>query len=196
MRYILDNEGYVKVCSRTEIVCESKTCTAYEGDVPEGYETIEEWVLNANINAYKVVDGQLVYDATKDNELQEQYEKESWSILLEKEIFSGILSSGSSLNYDFTPYKKLMFVYAIYDATATNNGGTSNVAWLYLDNTPRAGVHNTIVNVPYIADQAHPFFAEFIVSADKKKLTFNAWYGGAVQGTGDYYYVSRIFGYK
>lgn len=76
MRYILDSEGYVKVCSRTEIVCESQTCTAYEGDVPEGYETIEEWVLNANINAYKVVDGQLVYDAAKDEELQQKYDNE------------------------------------------------------------------------------------------------------------------------
>ena len=76
MRYILDNEGYVKVCSKTEIVCESKTCTAYEGDVPEGYETIEEWVQNANINAYKVVDGQLVYDADKDEELQQKYDDE------------------------------------------------------------------------------------------------------------------------
>jgi hypothetical protein len=77
MRYILDNEGYVKVCSKTEIVCESKTCTAYEGDVPEGYETIEEWVQNANINAYKVVDGQLVYDAAREAELEAKYKKQS-----------------------------------------------------------------------------------------------------------------------
>lgn len=77
MRYILDDEGYVSLCSDREISCENKTCTAYEGDVPEGYETIEEWVLNANINAYKVLEGQLVYDADKDAELQAIYKKQS-----------------------------------------------------------------------------------------------------------------------
>lgn len=61
MRYILDDEGYVKVCSKTEIVCESKTCTEYTGNVPDGYSSIEEWATNANIREYKIVDGQLVH---------------------------------------------------------------------------------------------------------------------------------------
>lgn len=96
MRYILDNEGYVKVCSKTEIVCESKTCTAYEGDIPEGYETIEEWVQNANINAYKVVDGQLVYDPDRDATLQEQYENESYTYSTTEKMV-GTWSNGKPL---------------------------------------------------------------------------------------------------
>ena len=100
MRYILDDEGYVKVCSRTEIVCESKTCTAYEGDVPEGYETIEEWVLNANINAYKVVEGQLVYDAAREAELEAKYKKQSGT------SFAQMWTNGSA---SFTTQEKVNF---------------------------------------------------------------------------------------
>lgn len=73
MRYILDDRGYVKYCSNNYITCENKTCTPYEGTIPEGYETIEEWVQNANIRAYKVVDGNLVFDEEEDARLQEEY---------------------------------------------------------------------------------------------------------------------------
>jgi hypothetical protein len=75
MRYILDDRGYVKYCSNTYITCENKTCTPYEGTIPDGYETIEEWVQNANIRAYTVVDGNLVFDAEEDARLQEEYEE-------------------------------------------------------------------------------------------------------------------------
>lgn len=74
MRYILDENGYVELCSATKLVCEDRTCTEYTGSIPDGYETIEEWAKNANIRAYKVIDGELVYDANKDAELQAQYE--------------------------------------------------------------------------------------------------------------------------
>ena len=76
MRYILDDNGYVEAFGTHPITCSNKSCTAYEGDVPEGYETIEEWVQMANIRAYKVVDGQLVYDSVRDEELQALYESE------------------------------------------------------------------------------------------------------------------------
>jgi hypothetical protein len=100
MRYILDSEGYVKLCSKTEIACDNDTCTAYEGDVPEGYESIEEWVLNANINAYQVIDGQLVYDADKDAKLQEKW------VLEDTEAKSKyyIDSKGSNSNGEWIKY--------------------------------------------------------------------------------------------
>ena len=73
MRYIIDDRGYVKYCSNNYITCENKTCTSYEGTIPDGYETIEEWVQNANIRAYKIVAGNLVFDAEEDARLQEEY---------------------------------------------------------------------------------------------------------------------------
>lgn len=91
MRYILDDRGYVRYCSNTYITCENKTCTPYEGSIPDGYETIEEWVQNANIRAYTVVDGNLVFDAEEDARLQEEYAFDG------KTIFEGKLKGGESV---------------------------------------------------------------------------------------------------
>ena len=44
LRYILNNDGYVCHASIGGlIVCDLGECTEYNGDVPDGYETIEEW---------------------------------------------------------------------------------------------------------------------------------------------------------
>lgn len=75
MRYILDDKGYVKYCSNTQMTCENKSCTEYKGSVPSGYATIEEWAVNANIRAYKIVSGNLTYDSAKDAELQKEYQQ-------------------------------------------------------------------------------------------------------------------------
>ena len=75
MRYILDDEGYI---SSVYFGCYGVGCTEYTGAIPEEYETLEEWGENANIKAYKVVDGNLIYDAAKDNEIQ---------LLIEKELY-------------------------------------------------------------------------------------------------------------
>ena len=79
MRYILDDNGYIESVSCTPIVCNNKGCTEYTGNVPEGYSSIEEWATTANVRAYKVVNGQLVYDSAKDTELSEKYKKESYT---------------------------------------------------------------------------------------------------------------------
>lgn len=71
MRYILNDSGYIEEISFTHgIVCNNKTCIEYTGSVPEGYESLAEWSDNANINAYKIVDENLVYDSTEDTRLQ------------------------------------------------------------------------------------------------------------------------------
>lgn len=75
MRYILDDRGYVKYCSDAYFNCENKSCALYEGIVPAGYGTIEEWANTANIRAYKIVNGNLVYDSTEDARLQEEYKR-------------------------------------------------------------------------------------------------------------------------
>lgn len=77
MRYILDNNGYVELCSETHIECNGRGCTEYTGEVPAGYESLEDWAINANIRAYKIVDGNLVYDANRCSILEAQFEKEA-----------------------------------------------------------------------------------------------------------------------
>lgn len=78
MRYILDNTGYVEeVVFGAVVICNNKSCTEYIGSIPEGYTSLEEWADTANIRAYKIVSGNLVYDSTRDAELQALWKTES-----------------------------------------------------------------------------------------------------------------------
>lgn len=80
MRYILDNEGYIFATSLDKdspIECELGSCTEYIGELPDGYGSLYEWQCNANIRAYKIVNGNLIYDALRDVELQEIYDEEN-----------------------------------------------------------------------------------------------------------------------
>ena len=78
MRYILDDLGYIEtVTFGGPVTCNNKSCTEYAGETPEGYDSLEEWDENANIRAYKIVDGNLVYDANRDAEIQMQCEIEA-----------------------------------------------------------------------------------------------------------------------
>lgn len=74
MRYELDSNGYI---SNIYFGCASGTCAGYQGAIPSGYDSLEDWAENANIKAYKIVNGNLVYDAQRDAELQTQYEVEA-----------------------------------------------------------------------------------------------------------------------
>lgn len=74
MRYELDENDYVL---SVFFGCSSGYCTGYEGEIPSGYSTIEEWALNANIRAYKMIEGNLVFDEARNKELEELYAKEA-----------------------------------------------------------------------------------------------------------------------
>ena len=70
MRYILDDLGYIEEISfGGTIECNCKTCTEYNGTIPKGYESLCEWAENVNIRAYKIVDGNLVYDENREKKL-------------------------------------------------------------------------------------------------------------------------------
>ena len=71
MRYILNDSGYIQAVSFNNLLeCQNKTCTEYTGTIPTGYENLAEWSENANINAYKIVEGNLVFDSDEDTRLQ------------------------------------------------------------------------------------------------------------------------------
>lgn len=75
LRYILDKNGYVCHASLGGLViCDLGECTEYNGEIPSDYKTIEEWYEEEieKLNAWKIVDGDLVFDEIKYNELEEQ----------------------------------------------------------------------------------------------------------------------------
>ena len=81
LRYILDKDGYVCHASVGGfIVCDSGECTEYNGKTPEGYETIDEWyevqINEKKLNSWKIVEGDLVFDANRDYKLRVAYERE------------------------------------------------------------------------------------------------------------------------
>lgn len=74
MRYEIDNENYIV---NVYFGCYGTECKEYTGEIPEGYETLPLWAENANIRAYKLEDGNLIYDENRDRELQAKYELET-----------------------------------------------------------------------------------------------------------------------
>jgi hypothetical protein len=96
MRYILDDNGYIDSVSCTPFNCKDKSCQEYTGTIPDGYLTLDEWALNANIRAYKIVDNNLVYDEAKDTTLQEE-----WALLVEDSNIIINFSPNNASAYDF-----------------------------------------------------------------------------------------------
>ena len=81
MRYILNKEGYIyDISFGAEILCELGNCTEYKGKIPSGYSSLEEWhdAEIDSLNAWKIVDGNLVFDASRDYKLKIKYEQENF----------------------------------------------------------------------------------------------------------------------
>ena len=76
MRYELNDDGYI---SKIFFGCQSGSCTEYTGSIPTGYTSLEEWEESEEdkLGAWKIVDGNLVYDANKYKELQSLWEVET-----------------------------------------------------------------------------------------------------------------------
>lgn len=110
MQYILDDNGYVyNAALGCTIECEQYgPCTEYTGTVPAGYTSIEEWLDNANINAYKIVSGNLVLDPVKLAELEseEAREAEENRAITAKELYNVLKISSEVNNEEFTAEKK------------------------------------------------------------------------------------------
>ena len=71
MRYILNDSGYIQAVSFNNLLqCQNKTCTEYTGEIPIGYENLAIWSETANINAYKIENGNLAFDSEENERLQ------------------------------------------------------------------------------------------------------------------------------
>lgn len=130
MRYILNDEGYIyNVSFGAEIQCDLGTCTEYKGKVPDGYSSIEEWHDEEidKLNAWKIVDGNLVFDENRCYKLQIKYEQEleENSHITRKEL--GMMSSEETAIYsDLFPSKSSNTDY-IASADGTDNLSTEEV---------------------------------------------------------------------
>lgn len=105
MRYILDTDGYVAYASvGNEIECDGESCVLYSGTVPEGYTSIEDWMSEANINAYKIVDGNLVLDSARLAylEAKEKSEENDNRHVTAKELYDLINVQSSVTEEEFT----------------------------------------------------------------------------------------------
>lgn len=74
MRYILDDNGYIEAVSCNHIECNNKGCQEYTGAVPTGYNSLAEWAEKAIIRAFKIVDGNLVFDEARATELETEWD--------------------------------------------------------------------------------------------------------------------------
>ena len=118
MRYILDNNGYVELCSTTPMFCNGRGCTEYTGTIPSGYRSIEDWANNANIRAYKIVDGNLVYDPNRDSDLQKEYEREAEdnTLATHRWVKDRVKTSSSVVTDEFSSEKSGNSLIVIDDA--------------------------------------------------------------------------------
>lgn len=115
MRYELDANGYVL---NVFWGCHFGECQEYTGTIPSGYESLIEWSEKANINAYYIEDGNLVYDADKDIELQLRYEQETIdnTPILYKDLYGSI----QILNSQYQTKTAVGKVIAINDVKRIN----------------------------------------------------------------------------
>lgn len=116
MRYILDESGYIDSVSCTPFNCKDKSCQEYTGTIPSGYDSLQEWAINANIRAYKIVDNNLVYDEAKDAELCEKWANNG----------AIIFDSGSNDNCSYLKYSNgFLFVSGSADIPTLKGGGAN-----------------------------------------------------------------------
>ena len=101
MRYILDDKGYIDSVSCTPYNCKDKSCQEYTGTIPTGYSSFTEWATNANIRAYKIVNGNLVFDEKREEELKTQWKREE-----EANLPTDIDLSGYATKEELNAYAK------------------------------------------------------------------------------------------
>lgn len=86
MRYKLDNAGYVCAVS---FGCYLDTCTEYTGEVPVGYNNLDEWASYACIQAYYISEGNLTLDSERLTECQNKQAQEAidYAPLVRKDLY-------------------------------------------------------------------------------------------------------------
>lgn len=123
LRYILNNEGYVFNTSFGGlIVCELGECTEYTGEIPDGYETLEQWhdtqIEKNQLNAWKIIDNNLVFDENKLKDLQARWkvEEEDNTLATHKYVRDKLKVSSSVVTDEIASGKQGTSLLVLYDA--------------------------------------------------------------------------------
>lgn len=127
MRYILDSSGYIESVSCSHIECNNKGCTQYTGSVPSGYSSLQEWATTANIRAYKISSGNLVYDATRAAELEAELNNGYKAVMgkTKKNLASNYYASGVLAAYQDQLYIEMeLQPDTTYTLSFEGNAGT------------------------------------------------------------------------
>lgn len=144
MMYILGGGGYIDSVSCTHFECKNKTCMEYTGTIPDGYDSLAEWAENANIRAYYILDGNLVYSAAKDAELQAEWAKTgNYNEYSTDEKIIGTWIDGTPL------YRKVISLGALPNTTTTTIAtGISNATVVKIIGYAKTGA--VVIPLPYI----------------------------------------------
>ena len=118
MKYILDSSGYVENASCNPISCDDKVSQEYTGAIPSGYDSLDDWILNANIRAYKITNGNLVYDAARDEELQAEWAQFD---CMGRVLFDGDSNGTITLNDSVNNYEYIEIFFRQHQYTAIYN---------------------------------------------------------------------------
>lgn len=119
MRYILDDDGYIYGVSSNPIECDNKGYIEYTGATPDGYDSLEIWATTANIRAYKIVDGNLVYDANRAAALEAEW---TGCVDLSKVLSEGTIDSYLLATNGYVRFTNGFQIAWIY--TSVTAGGT------------------------------------------------------------------------
>ena len=169
MRYILNDRGYIAELSDGHLItCNNNTCTEYTGTIPDGYTSLEEWAINANINAYKIVDGNLTYDSEEDTRLQAEWEKEysgsnslgSWTKLADGTIIQrGSFKINAMINSAWGSWYECSVTFPNFPIPFTTNATVTitprgRACWLEYQDSSLTGIGPVFIARP-VADTAY-----------------------------------------
>ena len=150
LRYILNDLGYIEEVGFGQLIsCNGENCIEYNGLIPEGYNSLNEWfeieTQNNRINAWKIEKNNLVYDSDKEKELIELWEKQKGL----SDNYVNIISNYASIqggNISIVPTKKKDLTYAdiTFDKEFScipviNVTPESEVTFFYVSNKSIAG---------------------------------------------------------
>lgn len=137
------------------------------------------------------------------NSKQDTYSCDYINKIIDNEVilFEGKFLGDSLLEKDFSPYKRLLITYSVYDGSSTNTGGASNILMLDLNTTSDRYEDYVATNMhPYNMYQSEGNITGTLgiackVNADKTNFGVKFMLNQKTT-IGETYYVSKIIGVK
>lgn len=185
MKYILDSSGYVENASCNPISCDDKVSQEYTGTIPDGYDSLDDWILNANIRAYKISGGNLVYDSARDAELTALWAQYD---CMGRVLFEGNSTGTITLNDSVNNYEYIEIFFKQHEYTAIFSSVKVYHPW---------NVQAGLVAIQSDGNGAG-IASAYVVIKDKTitKASKNIYWTNGGNQNKDVIYITRVIGYK